>query len=401
MAKIKKQAQAAPPTLAEVQAKYSKRLKKVERAAARLDKQQQKLAAVEEALARLGKEAAKPALAEDSSPNTKLKWVSVIVNPMAKSLANGTHHLEEIVLALQEVGIQAEVGLKASGKVARRLARAAVERGDPLVIVAGGDGTIEDVVPELVNSSTALGILPLGNMNNLARSLGVPFDLHQACLLLTMGTTRHIDVGRIEQTGDTPATYFLEMAGVGLSALAAPMGQDVEKGHWTALLGKLGRIVTAQAIGLTITLDEGQALQVKTHVVTLSNAPLFGNNLLLAPHAKMDDGWLDLAFYEEMDKLALESYFLQLASDKPVAEARVHFQRVRRVRITAVEPLAANADLTVLAKQLSWQIEVLPGALAVVAGNGPALTLPVAAAPPPPPLFGPPPSSAEGRSTSG
>nr|HMN30851.1 hypothetical protein [Caldilineaceae bacterium] len=66
MAKNKKQAQAAPQTLAEVQAKYAKRLKKVERAAARLDKQRQKLAALELALAQLGKEAATPSLAEDS-----------------------------------------------------------------------------------------------------------------------------------------------------------------------------------------------------------------------------------------------------------------------------------------------------------------------------------------------
>ncbi len=378
--------------LAATRASHAKRLQKVEQALAKFDKQRLKLSALEAELAVLARRCAVTTPPTDDQPShsaDKLERVYVIVNPASKGLTDGTVHLETIVAELRAVGILAEIGLKSSGKVARLMARAAVERGDRLLIVAAGDGTIEDVARELVGSQTTLGILPLGTMNNLARAWGVPLDLHAACLLLAMGTTRRLDIGSVVTPAHAHKTYFLELAGVGLSALGLPMGQAVEKGRWATLLGTLDNYLTYKAAHVIVVCDDGQTLQADTHLVTLSNSPLFGNHMLSAPKAKMDDGLLDVALYDGMNKIDLQSYFLNSSNGKRVDDPRVHFYRARKVRISADRMLAANADMRVMPEQQSWEFALLPKALMVIVGNGMAVTLPVESAPAPPPLSGP------------
>ncbi len=384
MGKTTKKGHAVRQTLAEAQAMQAKRLKKVESALTSFEKQQQKLMALEAELAALGSRylELRPATPDQSAADKReLRRVYVIVNPKAKALADGTVRLAEIVEALQAVGIVAEVGLKTSGKVARKLARNAVKRGDPLLIVAAGDGTIADIARELVGSHTSLGILPMGTMNNLAHALGVPLDLRAACRLLAVGVTRHIDMGRMVTPDHPKAVYFLETAGVGLSALAAGMGQDLEKGRWGSLFGTLTRFFTAKTAHVTIGCDDKAPFAMETNMVTISNSPFFGQQLSIAPDAKMDDGLLDLALYEGMNKIDLERYFLALLAGKPVNEPSVCLRRVRTVKITADEPLAANASLDIFPEQRAWVFDVVPRALSVIVGNGRALRWPFESAP--------------------
>lgn len=393
MDKTTKKGRVVRQTLAEVKAKQTKRLKKVEAALVSFEKQQQKLMRLEAELAVL----ADHYLASMPAPSNRftgdkgeLKPTCVIVNPKAKALADGTIRLSEIVEALRAVGIVAEVGLKTSGKVARKLARKAVKRGDPLVIVAAGDGTLADVASELMGSHTSLGILPMGTMNNLAHALGVPLDLPAACRLLAIGVTRHIDLGRLVSPESPKAVYFLETAGIGLSALAASMGQDVEKGRWGSLFSTLTQFFTSTTTNLTLVCDDAAPFEVETHLVTLSNSPFFGQQLSIVPEAKMDDGWLDLALYAGMSKLDLEHYFLTLFEGKPGDEPRVCLRRVRKVQITADAPVATNAGMDILTKRQTWAFEVVPCALSVVVGNGGALRWPFEAAPMPLTLATPP-----------
>jgi diacylglycerol kinase (ATP) len=130
-----------------------------------------------------------------------------------------------------------------------------------------------------------------------------------------------------------------------------------------------------------VTCDDGTILRADTQLVTISNAPLFGANMLIVPDAKMDDGLLEIALYDGMSHFDLERYFLGIAEGRRVAEPEVTFHRARRARISADRPLEANADLEILPSQHVWDVDVLPGALAVVAGSGMALMLPMQAVP--------------------
>src|SRR3954464_13197680 len=132
-------------TLAEARASHAKRLKKVERARVKLERARRKLHVLEAEIARL----------DSAQHGRKPRRAQMIFNPRSKGVADGTYTLERIVDCLRAHGITSEVGIKTSGKVARGLAKAAVKRGDELVIVVAGDGTIEDVVGELTGSATA------------------------------------------------------------------------------------------------------------------------------------------------------------------------------------------------------------------------------------------------------
>jgi diacylglycerol kinase (ATP) len=364
--------------LADVQSRHPKRLKKVEKARAKLAQASQKLYTLEAEIAVLACAAHDAHLqfrTQTSRKPQNLRQACLIFNPRSKGALNGMYRAEVIVDCLRTYGINADLGLKTSGKIARRLAKEAVDRGVELVVVAAGDGTIEDVVSELVGSKSSLGIIPTGTMNNIARSLGVPLDLEPACALLGMGITRHIDVGRVMPHGTSQVAYFLESAGVGLSALAAPLGQAAEKGRWGMFVHALSKFFAFKGTNVSVACDDDQVFQAHTQVVTVSNAPLLGKNMLVAPDAKVDDGMLDVAVYDGMGKAELERHFMAIADGKRIDDSHVIFRRARRVRVTADEPLKANADLEVLASQQVWAIDIMPGALSVVVGNGMALTL--------------------------
>lgn len=365
-------------------------LKKLDKTRAKMDTRAQDLRAVETKLAEYEGKLAEPQMqAQPIAPRTSVRRAHLIVNPRSGCIVDGSYTVEDLVERLRKHGIEAEVTLKTSSDVIIKAARKAAKKGEGLVIVAGGDGTIEKVAAQLVGSDTVLGILPLGTMNNLARSLGVPLDVEDACALLGMGTDRKIDVGALQVHAKRHVKYFLETAGLGLSAIAFPMGQKVKKGGWGGLPGALKQIVGFKATPVTITLDDGQVIQATSQVVTVSNAPLTGMNFLISPEAKMDDGWLDVAVYDEMSKADLVSYLWAARNGQPLSNVKVKRYRSRHVTIDPVGKAPVVSDKDALPEQQDLDIKILPQALRVIVGKGIGLSFPVDVAPSVPPLVGP------------
>src|SRR5204862_2762992 len=128
--------------------------------------------------------------------------------------------INETMRFLRDYGWNVELRLTQGAGDARRLAREAVEQHIDVVIAAGGDGTINEVIQELAGSETALGVLPFGTVNVWARETNIPLDNTSACAVLLHGETRRIDLGKVNDR------YFLLMVGIGLDAVIA---QAVEK----------------------------------------------------------------------------------------------------------------------------------------------------------------------------
>ncbi len=388
----------SPATLQGTQSSYRQQLETVEAAQDNLVAAHEKLLRLEEELARLVPRQS-PAAPDDLPNVTPLPAATrvtsfapspiLILNPAAKCFLDGLHTPAEIVAVLEAVGFAPQLAMTTLEVDAYQLAQQAIADGAALVIAAGGDGTIEEVAAALVGSEVALGVLPLGTMNNISRVLGIPLDLANAAFVLAMGAIRHIDVGYVQTPDHSTDGYFLETAGIGLSAIAAPMGEAVEKGRWSDVFIKLGEFFAGTSAQVTVYCDGDRLLQAQTHTVTISNAPLYGNNMLIAPDAKIDDGFLDLAIYVDMELVDLTRYFYAISGGGRMTEPRIIRRRARRIEITTDIPLAVNADLDVLDKQQRWIIESKPRALTVVVGNGLGLTLPVTAAPATPPLAGP------------
>jgi diacylglycerol kinase (ATP) len=360
------------------QRKHEALLSKVEKTTAQLERQRGKLGTLEGRIAELERRVVEPRRQANGQGDAGLQRAQLIFNPASgRDDENNADRLSRVVSSLREHGIQADIGLKTSGKAARALADKAVRAGHSLVVVAAGDGTIGDVAARLIGTSTVLGIVPIGTMNNVARSLGVPLDIDDACALIGMGTTRHIDMGRVVSTANPKPEYFLECAGVGLSAVAAAAGQAFEKRHWRMLPAALRKFFEAKLGAVTIEMD-GVAVAASTRIVTVSNAPLMGNNMLAAPEARMDDGFLDVHVYDGMGDAALVKHFSDASSGSPDG---LKSYRARRVTITAVEAMASNADMNLVEAQHVVDIDIVPRALSMIVGNGIGLSLPVASAP--------------------
>ena len=215
-------------------------------------------------------------------------------NPAAGNPAESAVQLVELLRHLQAQRIEPEVVLVQPGMrlsaIALNAARAAVK----MVIVSGGDGTIENVALGLVGSRTTLGIIPTGSRNNLARSLGIPTDnLAAAVALLRGGRRVKIDVGHVRHRKGS--RFFLEAGAVGLASALYPSADDIQHGD----LGKIGEflstLVSAAPSEIRLRLDHRRAeIVAHAHLVLVANMPMTGANFQIGPDISFDDRCLDV-----------------------------------------------------------------------------------------------------------
>src|SRR5438034_8290885 len=122
--------------------------------------------------------------------------VPVLLNCNARAVVADEEIGDKVARALAAAGIDPEIELIESGKCEVRC-RAIAERGNPLLVVGGGDGTIAAAASALAGTKTALGILPLGTLNHFARDLGIPLDTDDAAKLIARRTERRVDVAQM------------------------------------------------------------------------------------------------------------------------------------------------------------------------------------------------------------
>lgn len=291
----------------------------------------------------------------------------LIVNPQALHLRlAGKQKVERILELLVRNGVQADLCAEADQQAMRRRVRAAVRDGCPLVIAAGGDGTMEAVAPALIGSPTMLGIIPLGTYNNLAACLGIPMDLESACALLSRGVASPIDIGQVRCHGARRPQYFLEQCSIGLGALLAPVGEGLQKGHWLEAIRALPAALRLEPIPMRIRIGD-QISMAETLLVTICNAPRSAAALLLAPQARMDDGLLDVCVYAGLHQAQLAAHLFEFMSQGVKDQPGVWRSPATSLELssTTAERLLAAADAEVVGTTPA-RFAVLPAALRVV-----------------------------------
>jgi YegS/Rv2252/BmrU family lipid kinase len=159
-----------------------------------------------------------------------------------------------------------------------------------LVIVGGGDGTLNAVVDSLVQSQLPLGILPLGTANDLARTLSIPTSTPEACRVIAAGHTKRIDLGWVN------GKHFFNVASLGLSVHMTESLSRGTKRRWGALAYALKAL---QLFGQTRAFhaeirSQGAAIPVKTIQITIGNGRYYGGGMAVTDDAAIDDQRLDL-----------------------------------------------------------------------------------------------------------
>jgi diacylglycerol kinase (ATP) len=306
----------------------------------------------------------------------------LIVNSKSGPNRDSLLRVRDLAELLAAYNIAVEVRVKLSKSQAAKDARAAADAGFELVIAAGGDGTVESVARGLVDTSAALGIVPLGTYNNIAHCLGVPTDPAAACALIASRSPRPIDVGEVEAHGRRKPRTFLELATVGLGAILTPLGQHVEKGRLIDAAELVPDIVNMAPSGMLMRLDNaptawwGDAL-----LLTISNTPRAGAALQLAPDAHVDDGLLDIVLYDGLRQSDLLARVGELRNGSATQDVRLRHTRVRSIEVHTQQPMAVAADSKVVGVTPA-RFTVRTGALLAIVGHGPGLGRPPSAAVP-------------------
>ncbi|MGH8503190.1 MAG: lipid kinase [Gammaproteobacteria bacterium] len=231
-----------------------------------------------------------------------------------------------------------------------------------LVVLGGGDGTLNTAAPALIESGLPLGILPLGTANDLARTLNLPADLRAAAQVIVDGHVRRIDLGEVN------GHPFFNVASMGLSVgMAYELTHDVKQ-RW----GRLGyAVATARALSRMRPFSaeiryDGEVHKVRTLQISVGNGRYYGGGMTVEQGATIDDGRLDL-YSLEFDRL------WKLALVYPAFRSGRHgmWKEVRTVSCTEVEirtrrPRAINTDGEITT-QTPAHFKVLRKAVAVLA----------------------------------
>ena len=244
------------------------------------------------------------------------------------------------------------------------LARQAAGESAPVVAAFGGDGTVGDVARGILGSDSALGIIPMGTGNDVARNLGLPLDLCVACNTLIAGKTRLVDMG------DINGTPFLNNAGLGFEARAMQvMNTSIRfvRGKPAFILAILKMFPSFQAFSLTMTCDDLPPKTLSAMMVSVLNGTMYGAGMKAAPNAVMDDGELDVLVITAMPKPELLlKLFPRVIKGTHEGHPAVQLFRTRRLTLTCDPPQPLNVDGDVSGTSPAT-ITVRPGALKVIA----------------------------------
>ena len=243
----------------------------------------------------------------------------------------------DIEAVLDRVGLEADVVESPSAEVTRHLAAEAVQRGDATVVAAGGDGTIGVVATELLNSGTALGVLPHGSIMNIPRMLGIPRDLAAAAAVLAHGVIRRIDVG------EARGRPFFEVGSVGMNAAMFREAQRFEAGDRASIPRTIWAAIRYRPARMEIALDE-LVVRTRALAVTVANGPYTGAGMTVAPDARVDDGRFDVTVFEHFSKWELIRHLGSIAFGRRRYAPHVSTFRSSSARISSVSPLPARAD---------------------------------------------------------
>jgi len=286
----------------------------------------------------------------------------VILNPKAGS-ARKVAAIVKRIRHLPDV----EVRRTARKGDAVRFARTALRKGCEMIVAAGGDGTLNEVVNGIGanGSRVRLGLIPLGTGNDFARTLGLPTDLDEAIALLAAGHTRTIDLVRV--TSDR-VRYFVNVSAGGFSGLVDEKLTPEMKKTWGPLAylrSAMAALPQLRAYRTKLSLDNRKRLTLSLYNVVIANGRYVGGGTLIAPKASIDDGLLDIILIQERSATKLALLAAQVALGNHLSSNAIVFRRAAKVTVNSRPGMWFNVDGELVSNEPA-KFEVLPRALQFV-----------------------------------
>ncbi|MBD3243154.1 MAG: YegS/Rv2252/BmrU family lipid kinase [Chitinivibrionales bacterium] len=232
--------------------------------------------------------------------------------------------------SLSNVGIASDTLLTKSAEHATEEARRATQSHE-LVVVVGGDGSINAVINGLAGSDTVLGVIPQGSANIFAVQMGIPRDIDKACELIARGSPRQIDLGKID------SRYFACMAGIGFDAyVVKTVNSRLRRvlGLGAFALQGLLSLGTYPFHPIRLTVDD-EPKPLTCFLAFVGNTKYYGGEVILSPAASLDDGKLDLVMLNYRGFGNIVKYLWGIHRNELWRLAEVSHRQCTRVRVHA------------------------------------------------------------------
>lgn len=292
----------------------------------------------------------------------KIKNIHIIINP---SSGKGESILPVINASMKEAGIKWEASITHKAGDAIRLTKAAAQKGIDAIAVYGGDGTVMEVVGGLMESEIPLIILPGGSANVMANELGIPWDLKEACTLISQGPLemKTIDVGQFN------SRYFITGVSIGF-------GADLIKGANREAKNKFG--ILAYFFSMTAAIQklklnpyhlkiDGIEYEVQGLTCIVANAGNLGfTKISLDKHIDISDGLLDVVIVRKANLSLFKLITMTLIKrERPDNFELVKHWQGKEISISSSHKQVVQCDGEII-KNFPLHIKIVPGAIRVL-----------------------------------
>jgi diacylglycerol kinase (ATP) len=230
-----------------------------------------------------------------------------------------------------------------------------------LVIVGGGDGSLNAAIAGLVDTQLPLGILPLGTANDLARTLNIPNHLPVACQIIALGHQDAVDLGWVN------GHYFFNVASLGLSVQITQKLDKHLKRRWGVLayaIAALRVLLKSRPFQAQIRLNGGQWIALRTVQIAVGNGRHYGGGMTVAQHATIDDRRLDVYSLNLQHWWQMLLILPAMRSGQHTQSAFVSHYRCREVEVSTRRPHQINTDGEITSHTPA-HFRVIPEALTV------------------------------------
>ncbi len=286
---------------------------------------------------------------------------SLIVNPVSGA-DRGSGYLPLLQDRLAGVFGAVEVALTEAEGDGERAARRAAERGARTIVVAGGDGTLNEVLNGVAGAGAldrvTFGLVPMGTGNDFAGMLGLPDDPAAALERLAAGTERRVDVGMVNDRA------FLNASAGGFLAEvseALTPGMKTVAGRLAYVIAGAGVIAGFEPPAARVAIGPESIPERPYHLFVVCNGQTIGGGHRAAPRARLDDGLLDACLVEASGPLDLVALLRRLSKGEHLDAEGVTYRQFQSAELTFDRVVKVNTDGEVMETQVC-RYRVLPGA---------------------------------------
>ncbi|MBC8352658.1 MAG: diacylglycerol kinase family lipid kinase [Planctomycetes bacterium] len=299
-----------------------------------------------------------------------MKHACIILNETAGHAGGIKHRLSPLVREHQ-----VEVFTKRDGESTEEQARHAVGEGFERIVVAGGDGTVSQVVNGIATDfgRVELGVIPLGTGNDFARSLELPLDDLESAVAIALGEQiRAVDLIRVT---DGRSFYAVNAASGGMAGKVAADVMDLDKARWGAFaywMTALSELIDLRTFDLHLDIDD-DSLDLSVYGVVIANARFVGGGFPIAPDSTLNDGKLSVVIIPVLPTLELLSAGLNYTLGRSQASGPIKVIEAKRVHLTSNPEMLFSVDGEPT-REIEATFEAIPETLRVAVG--PAQTKP-------------------------